>query len=73
MMLRRRPVPAVPSSALKGFRYPPEVIVVAVHDTKESWEKFRDGTLNPKMQEGIDGGFASQPEETAMDLYTVLP
>ena len=47
--------------------------IIAVHDTKESWEKFRDGTLNPKMQEGIDGGFASQPEETAMDLYTVLP
>ena len=47
--------------------------IIAVHDTKESWEKFRDGTLNPKMQEGIDGGFASPPEETAMDLYTVLP
>ena len=31
MMPRRcRPVPAVPSSAFKGFRFPPEVIVLAV-------------------------------------------
>src|ERR1700738_1452408 len=31
MMRRRcRPVPAVPSSAFKGFRFPPEVIMVAV-------------------------------------------
>ncbi len=31
MILRRgRPVPAVPSSAFKGFRYPPEVIILAV-------------------------------------------
>src|SRR6202048_1630396 len=31
MMRRRcRPVPAVPSSAFKGFRFPPEVIVLAV-------------------------------------------
>ena len=31
MMRRRcRPVPAVPPSAFQGFRYPPEVIVLAV-------------------------------------------
>ena len=31
MMSRRcRPMPAVPASAFKGFRYPPEVIVLAV-------------------------------------------
>src|SRR6202795_4024902 len=31
MMPRRsRPVPAVPSSAFKGFRFPPDVIVLAV-------------------------------------------
>jgi len=47
--------------------------IVAVHDSKESWEAFRDGTLMPKMQAGIAGGFASPPEETAIDLYQVLP
>ena len=31
MMSRRsRPVPVVPSSAFKGFRFPPEIIVLAV-------------------------------------------
>ena len=31
MRLRRsRPVPVVPSSAFKGFRFPPEIIVLAV-------------------------------------------
>lgn len=27
---RNRPIPAVPSSAFKGFRFPPEIIVLAV-------------------------------------------
>jgi len=27
---RRRPVSLVPSSAFKGFRFPPDIIVVAV-------------------------------------------
>jgi hypothetical protein len=47
--------------------------IMAVHDSKESWERFRDGTLLPQMQQGIEGGFAAPPEETTVDLYTVLP
>jgi hypothetical protein len=35
--------------------------VVAIHDSKESWERFRDGTLMPAMQKGIPGGFAAPP------------
>ncbi len=32
MMPRRsRPASVVPSSAFKGFRFPPEIIVLAVH------------------------------------------
>ena len=46
---------------------------MAVHESKESWEKFRDGILLPRMQQGIEGGFASPPEETVIDLYKVLP
>jgi len=30
--------------------------VVAVHDSKESWEQFRDGILMPRMQKGIQVG-----------------
>ncbi|MCW2672163.1 MAG: hypothetical protein JWP14_752 [Frankiales bacterium] len=47
--------------------------ILAVHDSRESWEKFRDATLMPTMQAGIEGGFASQPEETEIDLDTVKP
>jgi hypothetical protein len=39
-------------------------VIVAVHDSKESWEQFRDGVLMPKMAAGISGGFASPPQET---------
>jgi hypothetical protein len=46
--------------------------IMAVHDTKESWEQFRDEILNPRMQAGIEGGFTTPPEETAIDLYKVI-
>jgi hypothetical protein len=42
--------------------------IVAIHDSKESWERFRDGTLMPRMQQGIEGGFQSPPQETAFEV-----
>jgi hypothetical protein len=42
--------------------------IVAIHDSKESWEQFRDGTLMPRMQAGIDGGFAAPPQETTFEV-----
>jgi len=47
--------------------------IVAVHESQESWEKFRDEILLPKMQAGIEGGFAAPPEETTIDVQTLLP
>jgi len=47
--------------------------IVAVHESKESWEQFRDGILMPRMQAGIEGGFASPPQETEIDVSTLLP
>jgi len=47
--------------------------ILAVHESKESWERFRDGPLVPRMQQGIEGGFPTPPEETAIDLYKVMP
>jgi hypothetical protein len=32
-----------------------------------------DGTLLPKLTAGVDGGFPTPPEETAIDVYKVLP
>ena len=43
-------------------------IIVAVHDSKESWEAFRDSTLLPHMQRGIPGGFTEPPEETTFEV-----
>jgi hypothetical protein len=47
--------------------------IIAVHDTRASWESFRDDILMPRMQAGIDGGFADPPVETVVDLVSVLP
>jgi hypothetical protein len=47
--------------------------IIAVHDSQESWERFRDETLLPRLQAGIDGGFAGPPEETVVDFYKVMP
>jgi hypothetical protein len=43
--------------------------VIAVHDSKESWERFRDRILMPRMQQGIKGGLAGPPQETGIDVY----
>lgn len=47
--------------------------IVAVHDSKQSWEQFRDGTLMPRMQAGIAGGFTSPPVETVFESYSLQP
>jgi hypothetical protein len=47
--------------------------IVALHDSKESWERFRDEILMPRMQQGIEGGFPTPPEETEIDVYKVMP
>ena len=46
--------------------------IVAIHDSKQSWEQFRDSILMPRMQQGIEGGFATPPQETGFDVYNQL-
>jgi len=46
-------------------------IIVAIHDSRESWERFRDQTLGPGLQEVGDEGFAGPPEETTFEVFTV--
>lgn len=43
-------------------------IVVAIHDSKESWERFRDETLLPGLQEVGDKGLPGPPEETTFEV-----
>jgi hypothetical protein len=47
--------------------------IMAVHDSQSSWEQFRDGILLPKLQAGIEGGFATPPVETEIDVYKLMP
>ena len=46
-------------------------MIVVIHESKESWERFRDETLLPKMGKGIKGGFASPPTETTFDVFNL--
>jgi hypothetical protein len=44
-------------------------VIVAVHESQESWERFRDGILMPRLAEGIEGGFAVPPQETTFTVH----
>ncbi len=46
-------------------------LVVAIHESRESWERFRDSILMPAFQRGISGGFTAQPQETAFEIHTL--
>ena len=43
--------------------------VIAIHESQESWERFRDEILMPRMQQGIDGGFAAPPKEITFPVH----
>ncbi len=45
--------------------------IVAVHESKESWERFRDSILMPRLQQGVKGGFTAPPEETVFEVYNM--
>jgi hypothetical protein len=45
--------------------------IIAIHDSKESWERFRDQTLMPKLQAGVKGGFTSSPQESTFETYNL--
>ncbi len=47
--------------------------IVAIHESRESWEKFRDNILMPRMREGIKGGFVGPPQETAFEVQNLQP
>jgi hypothetical protein len=43
--------------------------IVAIHDSQESWERFRDEILTPNLSQGIDSGFPTSPEETTFAVH----
>lgn len=46
--------------------------IIAVHESKQSWELFRDDILLPRLQKGVPGGFAGPPQETAFETHNLL-
>lgn len=46
--------------------------IVAIHDSKSSWEDFRDKILMPKMQAGVKGGFAAMPQEQSFEVHNLV-
>lgn len=43
-------------------------VIVAIHESRESWENFRDGILMPRLQAGVEGGFQVPPQETPFEV-----
>lgn len=43
-------------------------VVAAIHESKESWERFRDETLMPGLQEVGENGLPGPPEETTFEI-----
>ncbi|AFY02364.1 hypothetical protein [Bdellovibrio bacteriovorus] len=43
--------------------------VIAIHDSQESWEEFRDDVLMPRLSKGIQGGFTTPPQEQSFEIY----
>ncbi|ENY71910.1 hypothetical protein G114_10895 [Aeromonas diversa CDC 2478-85] len=47
--------------------------IIAIHDSQESWERFRDEILLPRLQQGVPGGFETPPQEQAFEVYNLQP
>ena len=45
--------------------------IIAIHDSKKSWETFRDNVLMPRLQKGVEGGFQTPPQEQAFDVHNL--
>jgi hypothetical protein len=43
-------------------------IVIALWDSRESWERFRDETLAPGLQSLGEGGLPFPPQETTFEI-----
>ena len=43
-------------------------LVIAIYDSKDEWEKFRDGTLGPTLA-SLDGGLPGPPVETSFEIH----
>jgi len=45
--------------------------VIAIHESKQSWEVFRDEILGPRLRKGVPGGFTAPPQEQSFEVYNL--
>jgi len=45
--------------------------IIAIHDSRESWESFRDNILGGL--DNVEGSFPTPPQETAFEVYNLQP
>ena len=45
--------------------------IIAIHESKKDWERFRDEILMPRLQKGVEGGFTSAPQEQAFEVHNL--
>lgn len=43
--------------------------IIAIHDSQEGWERFRNDVLMPRMAKGIEEGFTAPPQETTFPVH----
>lgn len=43
--------------------------IIAIHDSQESWERFRDHIARPRSRQGIKGRFPTPPQETTFEAH----
>ena len=43
--------------------------MIALWDSRESWERFRDRTLMPGLQDLGDARFPAPPQETTFEVH----
>lgn len=42
--------------------------IIAIHDSKETWQNFLDGVLLPTIRSQIKGGFGVEPQATYFEV-----
>jgi hypothetical protein len=47
--------------------------IVAVHDSKESWDRFVESAVEPWKQRGRERAFQVSPQEIAFEVYNTAP
>lgn len=45
-----------------------DLVIVAIFDSQQAWEEFRDNTLLPRL-ETLEGGPSGPPEETTFEAH----